>query len=60
MSLLTECFGVECTSMSLEDVKFLIKNTATATPEEKATMLKEFAAIRGISLSEQDYIDIGL
>lgn len=58
MSLLTEIFGPEVVSKSLDDVKFLIKNLAQASQKDKDQMLKEFGIIRGIQLSARDYIDV--
>jgi hypothetical protein len=58
MALLTEIFGTEVVGKTLEEVKFLIKNLAQATPEEKQLMLKEFGAIRGIELTTKDFEDI--
>ena len=58
MALITEIFGTEITAQSLEFVKEHIKYLASASDVEKATMLKEFAAIRGIDLSAQDFADL--
>lgn len=60
MSLLTELFGTEIISAPLEEVKELIRNVPSKLFEKKSYLLKDFAAIRGIELTKEDFEDIGV
>lgn len=58
MTLIVELFGKEVVGESLDDVKSRIRSTPTATSVQKATMLKEYAVIRGVDLVASDFDDI--
>ena len=60
MSLLTELLGPDIISASLEEVKALIKLAPTELKERKSYLLKDYASIRGIELTTQDFKDIGV
>ena len=58
MSLIIEYFGEEIFDYSFEDVKKSIREVEHGLRERKGYMLKEYAKIKGIALTAQDYNDI--
>lgn len=60
MSLLTELFGKEILLASLAEVKEKIKNLPTEQKEKKSYLLKDYASIKGIILTQADYDEIGI
>jgi hypothetical protein len=60
MSLLTELFGVDVLDKSLDEVKELINQLPTDRRERKAYLLKDYASIKGLKLSQKDYDEVGV
>ena len=58
MSLITELFGPEILLASLAGAKEAIKNAPPTLAEKKDILLKEYASIKGIILTKQDFNDI--
>jgi len=59
MSLLTEIFGSSILEVTLDGLKQHIKKLPPTLREKKSYLLKDYARIRGIQLTAQDFIDIG-
>lgn len=59
MSMLTELFGDEILHATLDQVKQKIKILPQTLKEKRAYLLKDFAAITGTILKEQDFRDVG-
>jgi len=55
MTLLVELHGKDVVGESLESVKSLIRSTPATRLDQRETMLREFAAIRGIELTALDF-----
>lgn len=58
MSLITEIFGVDIINMDLEQVKEKIKSLPPTQAERRSYLLHDWAAIKGVILKEQDFIDV--
>ncbi len=58
MSMITELFGQEVLNASLEEVKGKINSLPPTLREKRAYLLKDFAELAGILLTEKDYRDI--
>ncbi len=58
MSLVTELFGPDVLKVSLEELKEMVKNLPPAQRERRSYILKDFARIKGIELSQQDFADV--
>ncbi len=58
MSLITELFGPEILLDDINGVKGKIKNLPPTLTEKKDYLLKDFATIKGIKLTGQDFKDI--
>ena len=56
--MMTEIFGIECLSWTKEEVKDAIKKLPSALAEKRSYLLKDFASITGMSVTEQDYTDL--
>jgi len=60
MSLATEVFGEEVLRDSFAEFKEKVKTVPTDLREKKAYLLKDFAAIKGIKLTQKDYDEVGV
>lgn len=60
MSMITELFGEEILSASLEEVKEKINGLPNTIMERKTYLLHDWAAIKGIQLTQDDFNDIGV
>lgn len=60
MSLLVELFGEEIFTASLSEVKNKIKKLPPTRAERRGYLLKEYATLVGIELSEEDFEDVSL
>jgi hypothetical protein len=58
MSLLTELFGEEILSASLDEVKAKIMSLPPVQQERKTYLLHDWAAIKGYTLTQKDFEDI--
>lgn len=58
MSLLTELFGDEIINASLAEVKQKIKNLPPTLKEKRLYLLKDYAAIKGIVVSTEDFDEV--
>ena len=58
MSLLTELFGPDAYKVSLPELKEMIKNLPNVQKERRSYLLKDWAAINKVDLTEQDFRDI--
>lgn len=59
MSMLTELWGIEATSWTLEQVKAAIRAMPPIWSERKSYILKDYANIKGIKLEHKDFTDVG-
>ena len=59
MSLLTELFGPEILLDDLDGVKEKIRDLPPTLKEKKVYLLKDYASIKGIFLTSNDFDDIG-
>lgn len=60
MSMVVEYFGDKILKESLDEVKREIKRTPYGLKERKGYMLKEWAAIKGVTLTDRDFRDVEL
>lgn len=58
MSMLTDLFGNFIYAMPLEQMKENIKNLPNSRKEQRAFLLREYAALTNKSLAEKDFLDI--
>lgn len=58
MSLVTELFGMDVLNKSLDELKELIKAMPPAQRERRSYLLKDFARIKNIELTQQDFADV--
>lgn len=58
MSLITEVFGDDILLASLAEVKQKIKNTPVDRRERRTYLLKDWAAIKGVKLSQIDFEEV--
>ena len=58
MSLLTELFGPDAMKVSLVEIKEMIKNLPDIQKERRSYLLKDWARIKNVELTAQDYKDI--
>ena len=58
MSLLTELFGPEVVNESLDDIKKRINALPPTQMERRSYLLHDYAAIRGIKLTRDDFADV--
>ena len=58
MSLLTELFGLEAYKIALPELKEKIKNLPQVQKERRSYLLKDWAKINNIDLTEQDFRDV--
>jgi hypothetical protein len=59
MSLATEIFGEGVWRLTLDGFKEAIKKLPPTLREKKSYLLKDYAKIRGILLTTQDFVDVG-
>lgn len=58
MSLLTELFGPDVLKVSLPELKEMIKNLPAVQRERRSYLLKDYARIKSIELTKQDFADV--
>lgn len=58
MSLLTELFGLDVVKISLPELKELIMQLPPAQRERRSYLLKDYARIKNIELTAQDFKDV--
>lgn len=58
MSLVTELFGTEILTASLSELKEKIKQLPDVQKERYAYLLKDYAKIKGITLTKEDFDDV--
>jgi hypothetical protein len=58
MSLLTELFGDGIVDLELARVKELIRELPPTQAERRSYLLHDWAAIKGVVLTEQDFIEV--
>lgn len=58
MSMVTELFGEEILSNTLEEVKAKIRMIPPTSRERRSYLLKDYAAIKGITLTQDDFRDV--
>lgn len=58
MSLLTELFGPDILKVSLTEIKELINNLPDVQKERRSYLLKDWARLKNVELTAQDYKDI--
>ena len=59
MSLLTEIFGHGIWQVTLPQLKEMIKKLPPTLREKKSYLLKDYAALTGVTLTVQDFVAIG-
>jgi hypothetical protein len=55
MAKITEIFGDYIINLQLNEVKNLLKSLRVADPQSKKELLREYAEIKKINLSQDDY-----
>ncbi len=58
MSLVTELFGIDVINKTLPELKDLIKSLPPAQRERRSYILKDFARLKNIELTKQDFADV--
>ena len=58
MSLVTELFGPDVLKVTLPDLKEMVKGLPPTQREKRSYLLKDYARIKNIQLTAQDFKDV--
>lgn len=59
MSMATELFGIGVLKLSLPELKALINKLPPAARERKSYIMNDWARLKRVELTENDYIEVG-